>query len=102
MNETPACFIELPDRTLAKKSAHTVTLHLSDGHSGWNKRQLIIVLCACADSVQRVKPLIIFHGTEDAFNHKTGFNKTEEIKWDKRIKVTVNEAAWINEKLMIE
>lgn len=38
------------------------TVWVEESRSGWDKRQASLVLCVFVDGVNRVPPMIIFHG----------------------------------------
>jgi hypothetical protein len=96
MDETPIPFEYSEGKTYNKRGEKTVTVHIA--RSGWDKRQVTLILYIFADGIPRIKPKLIFHGTP-----------TEEggVIWEREshlysAKVTVhyNESAYNNKELM--
>ena len=63
MDQIPLPFEYLTGRTYSHKGDKTIWA--KSEKAGWDKRQAILVLTVFADGIGRVKPLIIFGGTED-------------------------------------
>ena len=76
---------------------HTTEINSRDvvektGASGLDKRQVTMF----GDGVPRVKPLVIFRGKG------LRITKAEKDKWDGRVHVRFQPAAWCNEEIMID
>jgi hypothetical protein len=61
---------------------------------------MTVLLAIFADGVVRIKPLIIYHGSED--QERGRILKIEGDKYDSRVVVKFNRTAWINELLLVE
>jgi hypothetical protein len=62
MDETPLPFEFLDGYTYDTKGQKTIAG--STKRSGWSKRQASLILTIWADSINRTKPILIFHGSE--------------------------------------
>lgn len=60
LDETPLPFEYLNGRTYNCIGSKTVWVR--ETKSGWDKRQASLVLCIFADGINRIPPMIIFHG----------------------------------------
>ena len=65
---------------------------VKETRSGWDKRQASLLLCIFADGIDRIAPVIIFHGTGPRLGQ-------EKPKYDPRITVRFNSTAYSNESL---
>jgi hypothetical protein len=61
---------------------------------------MTVLLAISADGVERIKPLIIYHGLED--QERGRILKTEGDKYDSGVVVRFNRTAWMNENLLVE
>jgi hypothetical protein len=96
LDEVGLAFEEVSSRTLASKGVKTVSRLIIK--SGWDKRQMTCRFSLFADSLARIKPLIIYHGTEAA----PVIKKNEGYLYADGVVVKYNLTAWNNEKLMLE
>jgi hypothetical protein len=70
------------------KGVHTMAGKFE--RSGWDKRQITIILYIMADGSTSFKPVLIFHGKG---------NMAKRESYDDRVDVYFNETAYNNEKL---
>src|SRR5205807_10522036 len=75
IDQTPLPFEYLSGKTYAIKGDKTVWA--KSLRSGWDKRQATLVLTAFGDGKNRIKPLIIFKGTENLQDRKLTIEKKE-------------------------
>jgi hypothetical protein len=98
IDEVPLGFEEKAGYTYSSKGARTVSSVIAK--SGWNKRQMTILLAIFADGIERIKPLIIYHGSDD--QDRGRIQKTEGELYDSGVVVKFNQTAWNNEQLLVE
>jgi DDE superfamily endonuclease len=96
LNEVGLAFEEISQTNLADKGSKTVPRITIK--NAWQKRQMTVVLASFADGLPRIKPLVIFHGTEGA----PGITKKEAHLYANGVVVKYNKTAWNNENLMLE
>ena len=94
MDQTPLPFILDDGKTYSVTNEKDVVC--KTGSPGLDKRQSTAQLTVFADSVPRVKTLLIFRGKG------MGISKQEKDNWDKRVTVTFQKNAWCDEKVMLE
>lgn len=93
LDETPIPFEYLSGRTY--NSIGDKTVWVKETRSGWDKRQASLVLCIFADGVNRIPPMIIFHGQ--------GKNLGKEAtKYHPGVLVEFNPTAYMTELLFIK
>jgi len=95
LDEIGLAYEEVSGSTLADTGAKTVQRLVIK--SGWDKRQMTVVLATFADGLPRIKPLIIYHGEENG-----RLQKPEGYLFPNRVIIKYNKTAWNNEKLMLE
>jgi hypothetical protein len=95
MDQTPLAFDFMSTRTYDKKGAKTVWFKESRG--GWYKRQATLQVCAFADGINRLKPLLIFHGVEKGDSRR----REEEKRYSPDVKVLWNPKTYANEGTML-
>lgn len=96
LNETP-----LPFEYLSGNSYNTIgakTVWVKDSRSGWDKRQASLVQCVFGDGVNKILPLVIFHGK--CANTKPFREK--QRKYHPGIIVEFNDTAYMNDKLLLK
>lgn len=93
LDETPLPFEYLSGRTYDKIGSNTIWV--KETRSGWDKRQASLVLCVFADGVNRISPLIIFHGLGERL-------RKEKEKYHPGVIVEFNEKAYMNENLFLK
>jgi len=106
MDQTPLPFEYLTGRTYSHKGDKT--RWAKSEKAGWDKRQATLVLTAFADGIGRVKPLIIFRGTENPIRQQR-YYESEKQQYDPRVSLWFNSKGyantqttvrWINELLV--
>lgn len=92
LDETPLPFEYLSGRTYHSIGAKTIWVKVTRG--GWDKRQASLVLCVFADGVNRIPPMILFHGEGTVY-------AKESPKYHPDIIVEFNSTAQINDNLFL-
>jgi transposase-like protein len=89
MDQTPIAFEFLDKRTYDTTGIKTVFLKQTG--SGWDRRQATLQILVHADSIQRCKPLLIFHGKNEDHRQKpkSGPLRHEYRLYDSRVEVSV-------------
>jgi hypothetical protein len=95
LDEVGLAYEEVSGTTLADTGATTVSRFVIK--SGWDKRQMTVVLASFADGLPRIKPLIIYHGAENG-----RLRETEGDLFPNGVVVKYNKTAWNNEKLILD
>jgi len=93
MDQTPLPFEYLTGRTYSHQGDKTIWA--KSEKAGWDKRQATLVLIAFADGVGRVKPVIIFRGTEDPIRQQRYYG-SEKQQYDPRVSVWFNSKGYAN------
>lgn len=93
LDETPLPFEYLSGRTYNPIGAKTVWV--KETRSGWDKRQASLVLCVFADGINRLPPMIIFHGLGERLGD-------EWEKYHPGVIVEFNEKAYMNDVLFLK
>jgi len=93
MDQTPLPFEYLSGKTYARKGDKTIWAKSIRG--GWDKRQATLLLTAFGDGKGRVKPLIIFKGTENLARQETYYGE-ERKHYDSRVVVWFNPKGYSN------
>ncbi len=88
IDQTLIAFEFLSGCTYDCKGAKTVWI--KETRSGWDRQQATLQVCIFADGIQRVKPLLIFHGDPI----RKAPRRTEEKLYDPGVKVAFNKTAW--------
>jgi hypothetical protein len=96
MDQIPLPWEYLEGKTYEFKGSKMVWVHTR--RSGWDKRQATIQLTIFTDSIDRVIPLIIFHGTE---NNTSAPRRREEKLFDSRVVVKFNPKGYANSVIML-
>jgi len=99
MDQTPLPFEYITGRTYAHKGDKTIWA--KSAKSGWDKRQATLVLTVFADGVGRVKPLILFKGTEDSRMQERYYGE-ERKQYDKRVEVWFNPKGYANTQTTVK
>lgn len=99
MDQTPLPFEYLSGRTYSLRGDKTIWAKATK--SGWDKRQATLMLAVFADGICRIKPVIIFHGTEDETQQNIYYGK-EKQHYDNRVIVWFNQTAYTNEQVMLK
>lgn len=94
LDETPIPFEYLDGRTYDTVELKTVWARSSK--SGWNKRQVSLILMVFADGVSRVKRKLLSHATTGNI-----ILQKEGHLYDKRVTVEFNITAYNNEKVFL-
>lgn len=92
LDETPLPFEYLCGRTYNTIGAKTIWV--KETKSGWNKRKASLVLCVFADGVNRIPPLILFHGEGKVY-------EKESPKYHPDVIVEFNTTAYMNDNLFL-
>jgi len=95
MDQTPLPFEFLHGRTYEFKGKKTVWIRALK--SSWSKRQATLMITACADGSNRIKPLIIFRGDDDWYGYEE-----ERAQYDPRVHVLFNKKAYSNESVTLQ
>lgn len=93
LDETPIPFEYLSGRTY--NLIGDKTIWVKETRSGWDKRQASLVLCIFADGVNRIPPMIIFHGQGKRLGK-------EQAKYHPGVLVEFNDTAYMTEVLFIK
>lgn len=93
LDETPLPFEYLSGRTY--NSVGMKTVWVKETRSGWDKRQASLVLCVFADGVNRIPPMIIFHGQGNVY-------EKEAPKYHPGVLVEFNTTAYMNDNLFLQ
>ena len=88
MDQTPISFEFLDKRTYDTIGVRTVFLKQTG--SGWDRRQATLQILVYADSIQKYKPLLIFHGMNEDHRQKpkAGNLRREYKLYDSRVEVS--------------
>jgi hypothetical protein len=90
--------IPLPFEYLSRRMYDMIgnkTVWVKETKSGWDKRQASLVLCVFADGVNRVPPMIIFHGKGNVLIR-------ESPEYHPGIIVEFNDTAYMNDALFLK
>lgn len=98
MDQTPLPFEYLSGRTYALKGDKTVWA--KSIKSGWGKRQATPTFTVFADGVTRVKPIIIFKGTENEERQQFYYGE-EPTLYDDRVVVWFNKKGYANTEVLL-
>ena len=99
MDQTPLPFEYLTGKTYSHRGDKTIWT--KSERSGWDKRQATLALTVFADGVDRVKPLIIFRGTEDPLKQQRYYG-SEIQQYDSRVTVWFNSKGYSNTKTTLK
>jgi len=99
MDQTPLPFEYLSGKTYALKGDKTIWA--KSLRSGWDKRQATLVLTVFADGIGRVKPLIIFKGTDKLQLQETYYGE-ERKQYDPRVVVWFNPKGYSNTQTTLQ
>lgn len=96
MDQTPLEF-DFPSRsTYTLQGSNDITIRQT--RSGWEKRMATLQVTVFADGIARIKPCLIFHGSETESSRR----KKEKIQYDPRVYVLFNDAAYCNERTQLD
>lgn len=93
LDETPLPFEYLSGRTYNPIGSKTIWVR--ETRSGWDKRQASLVLCIFADGINRIPPMIIFHGQGTVFTK-------ESPSYHPGVIVEFNDTAYMNDDLFLK
>lgn len=93
LDETPLPFEYLSGRTYNPVGAKTIWV--KESKSGWDKRQASLVLCIFADGVNRIPPMVLFHGKGTVY-------EKESPKYHPGVLVEFNPTAYMNDDLFLK
>lgn len=96
LDETPLPFEYLNGRTYDIVGSKTIWV--KETRSGWDKRQASLVLCIFADGINRIPPMIIFHGK----GSNTKPFQEEQKRYHPGVIVEFNETAYMNDALFLK
>lgn len=92
-DETPLPFEYLSGQTYNAIGSKTVWV--KESKSGWDKRKASLVLCIFADGVNRIPPMIIFHGEGTVY-------EKEAPDYHPGVLVEFNTTAYMNDHLFLK
>lgn len=93
LDETPLPFEYLSGRTYNLIGSKTVWV--KESKSGWDKRQASLVLCIFADGVNRIPPMVLFHGEGKVL-------PKESPQYHPGVLVEFNRTAYMNDGLFVK
>lgn len=99
MDQTPLAFEFSGASTYETTGSTEVSVRTARG--GWDKRQATLQVTVFADGIDRIKPLLMFHGKGGSGSHKAAFER-ERWQYDPRVKVIFNEKAYANEETTVQ
>lgn len=97
LDETPIPFEYLDGRTFDITGNKTISVKTQQ--SGWDKRQATLILYIFADGIPRIKPKLIFHGSNGP-NAK--LRATEGHRYHPGVTIEYNRTAYNNESLFLQ
>lgn len=93
LDETPLPFEYLSGHTYNTIGAKTIWV--KDTKSVWDRRQASLVLCVFADGINRIPPMVLFHGLGTVY-------EKESPKYHPGVLVEFNATAYMNDKLFLK